>query len=258
MQKAFIGGIGIAISCGLLAPFLVIRRQSLLGDGLAHFSFGGVALGLLFGIDPLWSALFASLLGSFIVARLVKNNFYGDAAIALILSFGVGLGVVLLGIVRGFNSDLYSYLIGSILSLNYADIALIYALVFANGVFFLFGYRALFHLSFHEELARLQFRRTKLVEIMFTILVAFTVAMSIRAVGILLVSALLVIPALIALKLAHSFKQTLVISVISAISAVTLGIVCAFFLNLPPGGAIVLLLFTGFVLVSQIKNILTN
>src|SRR3989338_10720724 len=103
MQKALVGGIAIALSCGLLGPFLVLRRMSLLGDGLAHLSFGGVALGLLLGINPLIAALITAVMGSFWVRSLVKKNIHGEAAIALLLSSGVGLGIVVIGIVKGFN-----------------------------------------------------------------------------------------------------------------------------------------------------------
>ena len=254
MQKALLGGIAIALSCGLLGPFLVLRRLSLLGDGLAHLAFGGVALGLLLGVNPLLAALVAVLLGSFWIKSLIKNNVYGDAAIAVLLSLGVGTGIVVVGIVRGFNTSLYSYLIGSILSLSAGDIVFAFALLALTLLFLLFFYKDIFHITFNEELARLSRKRVKLANLLFTILVAMIIVVSIRAVGILLVSALLVIPTLIALNLAHSFKHTLIISSLSALLAMLIGTIGSFILDIPPSGSIVLLLFVGFISTQLLRS----
>lgn len=246
MQKALIGGIAIALSCGLIGPFLVLRRLSLLGDGLAHLAFGGVALGLLLGINPLIAALITAFIGSFWVRSLVRKNVYGDAAIALMLSFGVGLGIVIIGIVRGFNTSLFSYLIGSILALSMTDIILAFVLLSATVIFMILFYKDMFHLTFNEELAQLSRKKVNIANMIFTVLVAMVVVISIRAVGILLVSALIVIPTLIALNISNSFKQTIFISSLSSIIAVLLGIIFSFLADIPPSGSIVLLLFVGF------------
>lgn len=255
MQKALLGGLGIAICCGLLGPFLVLRRMSLLGDGLAHFAFGGVALGFLLGVNPLIAALIAAIAGSFLIRTLIKKNVYGDAAIALILSLGVGLGVVIIGISRGFTVNLYSYLIGSILALSWFDLGLIFGLLVLIVFFMLYFYKKMFFLTFNEELAQLSIKRINLPNILFTLLVAVTVVISIRAVGILLVSALLVIPTMLSLMVSRSFLQTVVISVIAAVIAVIVGIVVSFLLDIPPSGAIVLLLFVGFVAATLYKKL---
>lgn len=254
IQKAFLGGIGIAICCGLMGPFLVLRKLSLMGDGLAHLAFGGVFLGLWLGMPPLLSALILVVVGSIWVNFLIKKNIYGDAAIALLLSLGVGMGVVFIGIIKEGNTNIYSYLIGSIFSLNSLDIIYAYGLLALIVLFFFFCYRDMFNLSFNEELAYLSKKRIGIVNTIFIILVAFLVVISIRAVGTLLVSALLVIPSLIALNLSHSFKQTLLIATLSAVSAVIMGIIVSLILNIAPGGAIVLILFIGFVFSNIIKK----
>ena len=246
MQKALLGGVGIAICCGLLGPFLVLKKMSLLGDGLAHFAFGGVALGFLLGINPLIAALIAAISGSFLIRALMKKNVYGDTAIALILSLGVGVGIVVIGITRGFTVSLYSYLIGSILALSWFDLGFIFALLVFIILFLSFFYKKMLFVTFNEELAQLSIKRISLPTILFTLLVAVTVVISIRAVGILLVSALIVIPTMIALSLSRSFLQTLTLSVIAAVITVLLGIVISFILDIPPSGSIVLLLLVGF------------
>lgn len=254
MQKALLGGLAIALSCGLIGPFLVLRRLSLLGDGLAHLAFGGVALGLLFGFDPVFSALLTVVVGSFWVRSLVNNNVYGDAAIALLLSFGVGLGIVVIGIARGFTTNLYSYLIGSVLALRFIDIALAYSLLVATLIFLWFFYKDMFYLTFNEELAQLSRKHAGIANFVFTLLVAMVVVVSIRAVGIMLVSALLVIPTLIALTTSLSFRHTILLSSLYASLAVLFGIVLSYLLDIPPSGAIVLLLFFGFVVMHEMNK----
>ncbi|HLP80313.1 MAG TPA: metal ABC transporter permease, partial [Acidobacteriota bacterium] len=122
MQYALIGGIMIALITSLIGPFLVLRRLSLLGDGLAHIAFGGVALGFLLNWNPFIVSLVAVVIGSLFVQQLVKKNIYGDAAIAVILSFGVGLGILITGAAHGFTVDLFTFLIGSVLTLSTADL----------------------------------------------------------------------------------------------------------------------------------------
>lgn len=255
MQRALLGGVAIALCCGLLGPFLVLRRLSLLGDGLAHLAFGGVALGLLLGVNPLIAALITAVMGSFWVFSLVKKNIYGEAAIALLLSSGVGLGIVVIGIVKGFNVSLYSYLIGSILALNNLDIMLAFSLLTATVFFYIFFYKDMFYIIFSEELAKLSRKRVNLVNILFILLIAMVVVISIRAVGILLVSALLVIPTLISLNLSKSFKHTIFLSSLSAFIAMIAGIIFSFILDIPPSGAIVLLLLAGFLATQFYKRV---
>ncbi len=254
MQKGLLGGIAIALCCGLLGPFLVLRRLSLLGDGLAHLSFGGVAIGLLLGINPLLAALISVLIGSFWIHSLIKKNVYGDAAIALVLSLGVGIGIVVIGAVHGFNVNLFSYLIGSILALSSTDIILSSLLVVATIIFMVLFYRDMFMLTFNQELATLTGKKINVANFLFTILVALVVVLSIRAVGILLVSALLVIPTLLALNLSRSFKQTIIFSTLVAVVAIVIGIIVSFVLDIPPSGSIVLLLFVGFLLSQLYKK----
>jgi len=243
MQKALLGGLAIAVITSLIGPFLVLRKQSLLGDGLAHLAFGGVALGFLIGWNPFVVALLVVVGGSFFVQRLIRKNIYGDAAIALILSFGVGIGVIITGIFHGFTADLFNYLIGSILTLNSTDMALILAVLVVMVLFISIYYEKIVFITFNEELARLQQKDNALVNFIFTLLVALAVTVSIRAVGILLVSALLVLPTLIALKISKSFRGTMVAAVAASVFAMVVGIFTSFGLNLPPSGMIVMTLF---------------
>lgn len=254
MQRALIAAILIGLATGLVGPYLVLRRLSLLGDGLAHLAFAGVAIGFLLGVNPLLSAFVIVVLGSLVVRKLIQRDVYGEAAIALILSFGIGTGVVIIGATRGFGTDLFSYLIGSILALNWlsvAYLAILTAIIF--GFVFVFR-RELFLLSFQKDVASLLSRRTKFVDYAFSILVALVTLLAVQAVGILLVTALLVVPSLIALALSKSFSQTTTIAIFMSSLASLLGIIGSFYLDIPPSGLIVLILLVTYAVVSFFKR----
>lgn len=254
MQHALIGGLAIAIITSLIGPFLVLRRLSLLGDGLAHLAFGGVALGFLIHYNPYLIAVGFIILGSFVVQKLASKNIYGDAAIAIILSFGVGMGVIITGAVHGFTVDIFTFLIGSILTLSNLDLLVIFSALLVTLIFVSAYYKKILFVTFNDELARLKQKDYKTVNLIFTLLVALAVAVSIRAVGILLVSALLVLPTLIALQLSKSFRGTMLFAMLSSLFSIIVGTISSFYLDLPPSGVIVMILF-GLFFIFSIKPI---
>jgi len=242
MQRAFIAGILIAVLCSTIGLFIVLKRMALLGDGLAHISFGGIAAGMLFGINTLISALIFSILGAVGIQKLKKMKIYSDSAIAIFFSFGLALGVILVSLSRGFNSDLMSYLFGSILSVNISDIIIILIAGFAVLLTLFLFYKELFYITFDEASAKAAGIKVGRVNTLLIVLTAIIVVLSMRIVGILLVSSLLVIPASTALMFKRSFKQTLILSTIISALAVIIGLIAAYYLNLAAGGAIVMIL----------------
>ncbi len=258
MQKALISGIMIGIACSLLGTFLVLARLSLLGDGLAHVAFGGIAIGILFGVNPIAAALVTAALGAVFVQRIVTSTrLYGDSATALILSMGVGVAVLIIGAAKGFTVDLFSYLFGSILAISSLDILIISIVLLAVVIFIILFYKKLVLISFNQELARISGVSIGLVTTLFAILTAMTVVISIRAVGILLVSSLIVIPSMTALLISRSFKMTLLLSMLFSVFSIITGIILSFYLDLPPGGTIVVLmclLFIGVLGTLRIKD----
>ena len=246
MQRAFIAGILIAILCAIIGLFIVLRRMALLGDGLAHISFGGIAAGMLFGINNLISALIFSILGAVGIQKLKKMKVYSDSAIAIFFSFGLALGVILVSLSRGFNADLMSYLFGSILSVSTSDIIIILIAGFAVLLTIFLFYKELFYITFDEVSAKASGIKVERINTLLIILTAIIVVLSMRIVGILLVSSLLVIPASTALMFKRSFKQTIVISTIISVLAVIIGLISAYYLNLAAGGAIVMILILTF------------
>ncbi|MCB9370435.1 metal ABC transporter permease [Candidatus Woesearchaeota archaeon] len=249
MQRALLGGIIISTASALIGVFLVLKRLSLLGDSLAHASFGGIALGFVTGWNPLLTALAFVTLASLGIDRLVnKLKVYGESAIALMLSFGMALALLLIGIAKKMDYNIFSYLFGSILTINSFDIALAATVLALILIFYFFNYKILLYSAFNQDIALVRNKRTKLIDKLFIMLSAVTIVISIRAVGILLISALLVIPALIGLRLSKSFKSTIFIAILSSICGVLLGIFLAYYFDLPAGGTIVMSLLFLFVL----------
>jgi len=249
MQRALVGGALVAVICASLGVFLVLKRLSLLGDGLAHVALAGVAVGLLTGIDTVLSSLILTALGALGVNETIKRTkIYGETATAIVLSVGLGLAVLLIGIAKGFNADLLSYLFGSILALNTTDLAIMGVVLIITILTLAIFYRKLVLMSFNEDIALTSGIDAQFIDKIFIIVVAMAVVVGMRAVGILLVSALLVMPASAAFQLAGSFRKTILYSILISLVCVEGGIISAFYLNLPPSGAIVMLLFVAFVL----------
>ncbi|MBI5223298.1 metal ABC transporter permease [Candidatus Micrarchaeota archaeon] len=253
--KALIGGVLIGIACSLIGIFLVLKRLSLFGDGLAHVAFGGVALGFLLGIDPFISALAFTAIGAVSVQKLLdRAKLYGDAATAIILSVGMSLAVLIIGYVRGFNVNLFSFLFGSILTLSNSDLIVIFGVVAIVCAYVALNFRNLLLFAFNSELLSLTSKKDSEVSFYLSILTAMTVVITMRAVGILLVSALIVMPAMSALTIARSFKQSLVFAMLFAVISVIVGIIISAMFDLPSGATIVLTCFLIFVGASIFKN----
>jgi zinc transport system permease protein len=240
VQRAFLGGCVIAILCSVLGLFLVLRKMSLIGDGLSHVSFGAVALGLLANWPPLYAALPVVVLASVAILKLTeKARLYGDAAIGIVSGLGIASGVVLASVSGGFNVDLFSYLFGNILAIGDEELALAVVLSAVVLVAVAVFYNDLLAVAFDEEYARISGIRATWINMLLMALTAVTVVLAIRVVGIMLISALLILPASTALQLARSFKAALLLSALAAVAAVVVGICISIVLDLPASGVIV-------------------
>jgi len=245
VQRAMIAGVLIAAVSALLGMFLVLRRFSLIGDGLAHTTFGSVAVVLLIGISPLYvtvAALPLVIISSLAIYKLTSSRkINADSAIGIISSLGIAAGVVLASLSGGYNVDLFSYLFGNILTVNNTELILafiVFVMVLAVVVYF---YDDLFALTFDQELACSMGINTGRINILLFLLTAVAAVLAMKVAGIMLVSAMLILPALTALQMSMSFRKTMIAAVGFAVGAVLCGIVIAFMLNLPAGAMIVLL-----------------
>ncbi len=242
MQRALLAGIVAGALCPLIGIFLVLRRMSLIGDSLSHIALSGIAAGILMNIYPVGTALLFSVGAALAIERLRKAYAqYAELAIAILLSAGIGTAVVLISFARGMNIDLFSYLFGSIATVLEEDLILIFLL----GIWILlsvkFLYKELFYIAFDEEAARLAGIPVKWINRYFIILVAMTITLSMRVIGILLVSSLIVLPVATSLQISKNFKQATLLSVFFAEIAVISGIFISYYLEIASGGTIVLL-----------------
>ncbi len=255
IQRAFLAGSFVAIACALLGMFLVLRKMSLIGDGLSHMSFGAIALGLFLGVYPFFVAVPIAVAGSILILKLSeRSKMYGDAIIGIVSVTGLATGVLLASLGGGFNVDLFSYLFGNILAIGalevWMSVGLSAGVIMAIALF----YWDFFSMTFDEEYALVSGTKTERLNVFLAILTALTVILSVKVVGILLVSALLILPAMTALQLSHRFFRAMFVSVAVSLVAVVSGILLSFVFDIPSGATIVLLLVLGFVLAFLLKK----
>lgn len=248
LQNTFYTGLLIGFIAPLLGTFVVVRRLSLIADALSHVTLGGIAFGLLmekkYGlafITPFYSGMFFSVIGSMFVERLRSvYKAYQELAIPIILSGGVGLSVIFISLADGFNTDLYSYLFGSVSAVSRNDLWSILAITLIVLFVIIIFYKELFMLSFDEEHAIVSGIHAKRIHFIFIVLVALVISASIRIVGVLLVSALMTLPVAASIRISKGFKQTIFYSVIFGELSVIIGLISGYYFEIPPGGTIVM------------------
>jgi zinc transport system permease protein len=249
LQKAFLAGVFIALACAVLGVFLLLRKDAMIGHGLSHITFAGVALGLLIQRMPLLVALAFSMGAALGMMKLKESaRLYGDTAIAILSSVGMALGIILATIARNFNVALLNFLFGDILAIEPVEVwfsiglaGVVVALVIAN-------YHKFMYMTFDRESAAVSGINVRRLETLITVLTAVTIVLGMKIVGILLVSALVVMPAAAGLQAAANFKMAMIVSCGTALVSVIGGLLIAYFLDLPASGTIVLLSFLIFVL----------
>lgn len=245
MQRALVSGIAIALLCSVVGLFLVLRRYSLFGDAVAHSSFGGIAAGLLLGIYPMWTAYVVSLVSALVITKIKqKFDISGEASVAILLSSGIAIGLILISLSGGFNVDILSFLFGSILLVSIEDTVLILSLTGVILIVILLLYRELIYSTFNEEQAKVSGIPVEKINYLIVFIAGITVVTSIQLVGILLISALFVIPNVTAIMYGRSFKQTALLSIAFAVSSVIVGILLSYLFNITPSGTIVMLSIT--------------
>lgn len=259
IQRAFLTGTFVAVLCSTLGLFLVLRRLSLIGDGLSHVSFGAIAVGLLLGFYPIYFSIPLVIFGALIILALTqKAKVYGDAAIGIVSSFALAGGVIIASIAGGFNVDLFSFLFGNILAISEFEMISSVALSLLVFVVIYLFYFELFSISFNEELARVSGIKTEKINTLLIVLTAISVVLSIRVVGVLLVSSFLILPAVTALQIAKSFKKAIIFSWLSAIFSLVSGVLFSFVFNLPTGATVVMANFLLFVMALVLAKNIAN
>ncbi|PCL93328.1 metal ABC transporter permease [Paenibacillus lautus] len=252
MQRAFWAGGLIGVIGPVLGVFLMLRRQVLMADTLSHVSLAGVALGSFLKLNPALSGFAMAMIGAFVIEQLRRvYRTYTEVPVAIIMTSGLALSVVLMSLNQNLSKSFSSYLFGSIVAVSDTQLRLI-AVVAAVGMIFFVGLRRpLYNFAFDEETAAASGMRVSLLSFLFAVFTGMTVAAAMPVVGVLLVSALIVLPASIALRMATGFLAAMGIAVVVGLSGVFSGLAASYYLNTPPGGTIALILL-GFLIMAVI------
>jgi len=247
MQRALVAAVWIGIVCGALGFFVVLRRLAFVGVGISHSAIGGVALGIVLGVSPLATgAVFAAVVALGIAAAARRGGLAEDTVIGVFFSGSMALGVVLFSLRRGYQQDLFGYLFGNVLAVSTGELAVLGALGLAVLAALALGFRSLLFTAFDEEVARAYGHPVDALNAALLILLAVTVVIGVRLVGVILVEALLVIPAATAALWANHYRLQLTLSVLLAAFAGAVGLAASYRLDLAPGGAIVLVSVAAF------------
>jgi len=267
LQNAFAAGLIIGVIAPLLGVFIVVRRLSLIADALSHVTLAGIAGSLYLSqsvaslalLNPLFLGIAASVGGSMLIERLRSlYKHYQELAIPIILSAGIGFGAIFISLAEGFSSDLFGYLFGSVSAVSREDLFIVMGVAVVVLAFVFIFFKELFVLSFDDEYARASGLPAKWIHFMFMIVTALVIAGSMRIVGILLVSSLMTIPVATAMRVTKSFKQTIFLSIAFGEISVITGLVSAFYLDLAPGGTIVVTSIFLLLLVLAYKKIMVS
>lgn len=238
MRNAFIAGFIISLLCPCIGLFLVLKRYSMIGDTLAHSSFAGVAIGLILGFNPILTAfIFTSLCAIIIEALREYFKKYAELVMSIILTLSLGIAIVLVSTGKA-GTNINSFLFGSILTVSKSDLIIItiVAAICFIGIFIL--YEKLIYTTFDEDGAKVSGINIKLINYIFTIMVGATISVSIRVMGILVISSIIVVPVATAMQFKRGFTNTLALSMAFGIIDIFLGLVSSYYLNSAPGGTI--------------------
>ena len=250
MRYSLLSGLLVAFIAPLIGAFIVVRRLSLIADALSHVTLGGISFGMflitvlpaLTFINPMWCGILFAIIGAILIEKLrTSYSNYQEIAIPIIMSAGIALSAIFISLADGFNQEIVGLLFGSISAVSLSDLLTIVAIVVIVLIFVLAFYKELFILSFDEEYSKV-IGIPKWIQFLFIAIVAMVISASMRVVGILLVSALITLPVAISMRITKGFKQLIVFSIIIGEIAVIVGLTLAFYINISPGGVIVVLL----------------
>ena len=241
MQRAFIIGILTAIIIPSIGVIIALKRLSMMGDALAHNALAGVVIGFIIGINPVLSAVIFSILAALAIEQIRKYyKKYAEIAIAVVMSAGIGIVWVLSGYVK--DGALFSrFLFGSITATTNFELLVIVVLSLTIICTLILLYKEMFYITFDEEAARLSGIPVKRINFLFTIITAVTISVAAGTTGTLMISSLLVIPVAAAVRIAKSYRQTIILAVTFGVISTIAGLIISFYADLKPGGTIVLL-----------------
>ncbi len=242
MQRAMLAGIIVGLLCSVLSLFIVLKHLSFVGAGISHSAFGGVALGFLLNVEPTWTAAFFCVLIALLIGLIKqRGKIQEDTIIGIFFAATMALGILLIGLSKRYNMDLFGYLFGNILAISALDVKIVIAISFTVLTVISLFFKELLFYSFDEEMAKVSGLPTGFLNYLLLTLLALVIVVSIKVVGIVLVSALLVIPGATGQQLSSNYRGMLAIAILAGLLAVSGGLILSYFLNIPSGSTIVLL-----------------
>ena len=240
MQRALIVGILMSFCAALVGVTVVLKKNSMIGDGLSHVAFGAFAIASVLGLTPLWVALPIVILASFGSLFLSgRRKIDGDAIIAVLSASGLAVGVLAISAFRGVNIDLNSYLFGSILSVGWEDVVLSIVVALVVGIIYVVMYNRIFLVTFDAEFAKTLGLKTNIYDAVFAIICSVVIVLGMRLLGALLISSLMIFPVLIAMTFNKSFKRVVIWSVVISVVNFLIGLLLSYFVSLPVGATVV-------------------
>ena len=248
-RNALLGSLLASVACGIIGSYVVARRMVFISGGITHASFGGIGIGFYFGFNPILSALVFSVLTAFGIQRLSKNeSVREDSAIGVFWSLGMALGIILIFLTPGYAPNLSEYLFGNILTISQMDIVLLALLSVVLILFFTFFYRSILNVSFDKEFAQTRGLPVVFLEYTLIMLVAVTIVLSIRLVGIVLLISLLTVPQMTANIFTNRFSKIMIASVAISFVGCVVGLLLSYTLNVPSGAFIIFVLIAIYML----------
>jgi zinc transport system permease protein len=249
LVRAVVVGLMVALCAALLGVSLVLKRYSMIGDGLSHVGFGTLALATAMNAAPLTVSIPIVVAAAFLLLRISENSkIKGDAAIALISTSSLAIGVIIISLTTGMNTDVCNYLFGSILAMSKSDVTLSIALASAVLILFVFFYNKIFAVTFDENFAKATGVKTELYNMIIAFLTAITIVLGMRMMGALLISSLIIFPALTAMRVCKKFKTVTVCSAFVSVICFFIGVVISYVYATPTGASVVIVNIAAFLL----------
>jgi len=259
LVRALIVGVLVSLCAALLGVSLVLKRYSMIGDGLSHVGFGALAVAAVMNLAPMAVAIPVVILAAFLLLRLSSNGkIKGDAAIALISTSALAVGVMAVSMSGGMNVDINSYLFGSIISVSSADVAISVILALAVLVMFVFFYTKIFAITFDESFAKATGTNSDLYNMLIALLTAVTIVIGMRLMGSMLISSLIIFPALCAMRVFKSFRSVTVCSAVISVTTFVIGMFISYVADTPCGASIVCVNIAVFVIFYVIGTIMSR
>ena len=259
MQRALIAGLLISICAALVGVSLVLRKNSMIGDGLSHTAFGAFAIATVLNIAPLWFAIPVVIATSFFVLKLSNNKKVGgDALIALLSASSLAIGTMAISLTKGVNIDLNSYLFGSILSINQSDVWLSLVLTIAVVLLYIFAHNRIFAITFDEDFAKAIGIKTNVYDAIFAIICSLVIVFGMRLLGALLISSLIIFPTLITMQFSKSFGHVVTYSALVSVVNFILGLIISYLIASPTGATVVIVNLFALILTYIMRKIILD